>query len=375
MKNKFFEEIKGNFGFGFMRLPKIEDEVDYEETCKMVDAFMESGFNYFDTAHNYIKGKSEIALRECLVKRYPRESFLIVDKLTPSYFNSEEEIRPLVQEQLDAVGVEYFDFFLMHAQDAEYFEKYKKCRAYETAFELKKEGKLRHVGFSFHDTPEVLDQILTEYPEFEVVQIQLNYLDYDSPSVQAKKCYEVCVKHNKPVIIMEPVKGGHLVNFTPEAQQVFDELQGGSNASYAIRFAAGFDNVMMVLSGMSNMEQMEDNLSFMKDFKPLNEKEMEAVWKVCDIIKKQNSIPCTGCRYCVDGCPMKIAIPEVFADLNNKKVYQSWDAGDHYKEHTAEGGKASACIKCGKCEKICPQHLEIRKLLEEVAEVFEKKEA
>ena len=374
MKNKFFEEIKGNFGFGFMRLPKIEEEVDYVETCKMVDTFMENGFNYFDTAHNYIKGKSEIALRECLVKRYPRESFLIVDKLTPSYFNSEEEIRPLFQEQLDAVGVEYFDFYLMHSQNAAYFEKYKKCRAYETAFDLKKEGKIKHVGFSFHDTPEVLDQILTEYPEFEVVQIQLNYLDYEAPDVQARRCYEVCVKHNKPVIIMEPVKGGHLVNFTPEAQAVFDELRGGSNASYAIRFAAGFENVMMVLSGMSNMEQMNDNVSFMKEFKPLSEKEMEAVWKVCDIIKKQNSVPCTACRYCVDGCPKKIAIPEVFADLNNKKVYKSWDAGDHYNEHTKDGGKASECIKCGKCETICPQHLEIRKLLEEAAEIFEKKD-
>ena len=163
-----------------------------------------------------------------------------------------------------------------------------------------------------------------------------------------------------------------MVNFTPEAQQVFDELQGGSNASYAIRFAAGFDNVMMVLSGMSNMEQVEDNISFMKEFKPLDEKEMAAVWKVCDIIKEQNSIPCTACRYCVDGCPMKIDIPILFADLNNKKVYKSWDAEDHYKEHTKDGGKASECIKCGKCEKICPQHLEIRKLLEEVAETFEK---
>ena len=371
MKNKYFEEVKGNFGFGFMRLPMNGEEVDHELTCKMVDTFMENGFNYFDTAHNYIKGKSEIALRECLVKRYPREDFLIVDKLTPSYFQKEEDIRPLFQEQLDACGVDYFDFYLMHAQDEEYFEKYKKCRAYETAFELKKEGKIKHVGFSFHDTPEVLDKILTEYPEFEVVQIQLNYLDYESPLVQSRKCYEVCVKHNKPVIIMEPVKGGHLVNFTPEVQAIFDELQGGSNASYALRFAAGFDNVMMVLSGMSNMEQVEDNVSFMKEFKPLDEKEMEAVWNACDLIKKQNTIPCTACRYCVDGCPAKIDIPALFGDMNNKKVYRAWSAGADYKEHTKDKGKASDCIKCGKCEGICPQHLEIRKLLGEVAEAFE----
>ena len=371
MKNKFFEELEKNFGFGFMRLPKIDDEIDYEQTKQMVDTFMANGFNYFDTAHNYIGGKSEIALRECLVKRYPREDFIIVDKLTPSYFKTQEEIRPLFQEQLDACGVEYFDFYLMHAQNATYFEKYKECKAYETAFELKKEGKIKHVGFSFHDTPEVLDQILTEYPEFEVVQIQLNYLDMDAPNVQSQACYDVCVKHNKPVIIMEPVKGGHLVNLTPEAQQVFDELQGGSNASYAIRYAAGFENVVMVLSGMSNMEQMEDNISFMKEFKPLSEEEQAAVEKVCNLIKVQNTIPCTACRYCVDGCPMKIAIPEIFADMNAKKVYNDWDAKDNYNKHTENGGKASSCIKCGKCEAACPQHLEIRNLLEKVAETFE----
>lgn len=372
MENKFFDNIKKNFGFGFMRLPMNGEEVDYEETTKMVDAFMANGFNYFDTAHGYIGGKSEIALRECLVKRYTREDYIITNKLSPNHFEKEEDIRPLFESQLEACGVDYFDFYLMHTQDADYFEKYKKCRAYETAFELKKEGKVKHVGFSFHDKAEVLDQILTEYPEIEVVQIQFNYLDYEAPGIESRKCYEVCVKHNKPVIVMEPVKGGHLVNFTEEAQQVFDELQGGSNASYAIRFAAGFDNMMMVLSGMSNMEQMEDNVSYMKDFKPLTEKEQVAIQKVCEIIKAQNSIPCTACKYCVEGCPKKIAIPDVFADLNAKKVYRDWNSVDYYKEHTKDAGKASDCIKCGKCEKVCPQHLEIRKLLEEVSEVFDK---
>ena len=211
--------------------------------------------------------------------------------------------------------MEYFDFYLMHAQNADYFEKYKKCRAYETAFDLKKEGKVKHVGVSFHDKAEVLEQILTEYPEVEAVQIQFNYVDYEDAGIEGRKCYEVCVKHNKPVIVMEPVKGGSLINLPGEAQKVFDELKGGSNASYAIRFAASFDNMMMVLSGMSNMEQMEDNISFMKEFQPLTDKEHEAIKKVCGIFKAQDLIPCTACKYCVDGCPKKIPIPELLADV------------------------------------------------------------
>lgn len=369
MGNNYFSDldIKKNFGFGCMRLPMKGEEVDYEETCKMVDTFLENGFNYFDTAHGYLGGKSEIALRECLAKRHPRESYILVNKLTTNYFNKEEDIRPFFNEQLEACGVDYFDFYLMHAQNAEFFEKYKKCRAYETAFELKKEGKVKHVGLSFHDRAEVLEQILTEYPEIEVVQIQFNYVDYEDAGIEGRKCYEICLKHNKPIIVMEPVKGGSLVNLPDEAQKVLDELKGGSNASYAIRYAASFDNMMMVLSGMSNLEQMEDNLSYMKDFKPISEEEHEAIKKVCAIFKAQKLIPCTACRYCVDGCPKKIAIPDLFADLNGTKMYSNWNGGWYYMVHTMNAGKASDCIKCGKCEHICPQHLKIRELLEDVA--------
>lgn len=371
MNKVFFDNVKKNFGFGCMRLPMNGDAVDYEETCKMVDAFLENGFNYFDTAHGYIEEKSEPALRECLVKRYPRKDYILVNKLTGDYFTKEEQIRPFFESQLQACGVEYFDFYLMHAQNAVIYEKFKKCNAYETAFALKAEGKVRHVGISFHDTAEVLDKILTEYPAVEVVQLQLNYLDYEDAGIQGRLCYEVCVKHGKPVIVMEPVKGGSLIRLPQKAQQIFDRLNGGSNASYAIRFAAGFENIMMVLSGMSNMEQMEDNISFMKEFKPLDEKEQEAVKAVCAIFKEQDLIPCTGCKYCVAGCPMKIAIPDLFADMNAKKTFQDWNSDMYYEIHTQNAGKASDCIKCGKCEAACPQHLKIRELLIQVAEQFD----
>ena len=370
------EKVKKNFGFGCMRLPMNGDQVDIAETTRMVDEFLAQGFNYFDTAHGYIGGKSELALKECLTSRYPREAYSLTDKLTDTYFKTEADIRPFFESQLEACGVDYFDFYLMHAQNADNFKKFKACRAYETAFALKAEGRIRHVGLSFHDRAEVLDQILTEYPQVEVVQIQFNYLDYDDIAVQSRKCYEVCRKHGKPVLVMEPVKGGSLVNLPEEAKKVLDDLHGGSPASYAIRFAAGFPGMMMVLSGMSNMEQMKDNLSYMRDFKPLNETELAAVNKVQEIFHKMNMIPCTACRYCVEGCPKQISIPDLFAIMNIKQLHHDWNADYYYEEvHTAPGRRASDCLKCGKCEKICPQHLPIRKLLEEVAKEFDKPEA
>ena len=373
MERQIFSEVKGNLGFGCMRFPMQGKDIDYEQTSKMIDVFMENGFNYFDTAHGYISEKSEPALKECLVKRYPRESYVLANKLTTYYFEKEEEILPLFEKQLEACGVEYFDFYLLHAQNAEFFAKYKRCNAYEHVFELKKQGRVKHVGISFHDKAEVLEQILTEYPEIEFVQIQFNYLDYDDVGIESRKCYEVCVKHGKPVIVMEPVKGGSLVDIPEGAQMIFDSLQGGSNASYAIRFAASFDHVMMVLSGMSNMEQMEDNISYMKKFEKLSDKEMEAVFAVRDIIQSQGLIPCTGCKYCMDVCPKNIAIPVLFADLNAKEIHNNWNSAWYYGIHTKNGGKASECLKCGKCEAVCPQHLHIKELLTKVAEAFEKK--
>lgn len=366
------ERIKKNFGFGAMRLPMKDGEVDIPQTCQMVDAFLENGFNYFDTAHGYLSGKSELALRECLTSRYPRDRYILTNKLTNFFFKTQEDIRPFFTSQLKACGVDYFDFYLMHAQGAENFAFFKKCRAYETALALKEEGKIRHFGISFHDRASVLEQILTEYPQIEAVQIQFNYVDYDDPAVESRKCYEVCRKFSKPVIVMEPVKGGNLANLPEKATEALESLHGGSPASYAIRFAAGFEGVMMVLSGMSSLEQMRDNISYMKDFQPLDRRELEAIQKVQEIIRSMNLIPCTACRYCVDGCPQKISIPDLFAIMNTKQIYHDWNADYYYNQvYTKQGGKASDCVRCGKCEKACPQHLHIRDLLADVATEFE----
>ena len=361
-------------GFGCMRLPLLggpEGPVDQDQFNRMIDRYLEEGFCYFDTAHVYLGGKSETALREGLVKRYPRDSFVLTDKLSGSCFSSEKEIRPLFQRQLEATGVTYFDYYLMHSMSAEVYEKFTRLHAFEAAAELKAEGRISHMGISFHDKPAVLERILTEHPEIEVVQIQLNYLDYDDPSIESGNVYEVCRRFGKPILVMEPVKGGALADLPPEAREILDRRQNGSPASYAIRYAAAFPGVMMVLSGMSDLSQMEDNLSYMKEPQPLTEEERSDLARVRDILRRQNLIQCTGCRYCTPGCPKHILIPDLFSCLNDQKKYQSWGSGYYYGVHTKNHGKASDCIGCGKCEAICPQHLPIRTLLKETARVFE----
>ena len=361
--NKFFPEIKKNFGFGCMRLPKTGDDIDQAAFCAMIDKFIADGFNYFDTARPYHGGMSEKMLKVCLAQRHDRSEFLLANKLSPTYFDKEEEIRPLIEDQLATCGVAYFDFYLMHAMSAERHQKYLDTRAYEIAQELKAEGKLRHVGMSFHDSAEVLDKILTDRPELEFVQLQFNYVDYNDPKVQSRLCYEVCRKHGKPVLVMEPVKGGTLVNL-PEA--ALELLPDGSPASYAIRYAAGFEDIIMVLSGMSNMEQMEDNLSYMADFKPLSQQEHEAIDKVRTLYQAQHKIPCTACRYCVDGCPAGIPIPDIFALQNAKLGKEEYDAA----AYGSFPATVTDCVDCGQCESACPQNLKIRDLLKEVEKSF-----
>ena len=360
--NTYFPEIQKNFGFGMMRLPMAGEEVDIPQTSAMVDAFLASGFNYFDTAHPYIRGKSELAIRQCLTSRYPRQQYLLANKLSGSCFEKEEDIEPFFQSQLEACGVDYFDFYLLHAVSEKQDAHFTKTNAYEAAKKLKEQGRVRHLGFSFHDSADFLDRYLSAHPEMEFVQIQFNYADYEDPRVESRKCYEVCRKHGKPVLIMEPVKGGSLVNLPQEAL----ELMAQSPASYAIRYAAGFEGVVMVLSGMSDMAQMEDNLAAMTEFKPLDTKEQQMIDQVRTLYQAQHRIPCTACRYCTDGCPASVPIPEAFALLNQKRAGE----GQPDEDYAALSVHADACVECGKCEGECPQHLHIRRLLKEVTKAF-----
>ena len=371
MQNPHFKEIKKNFGFGCMRLPMNGDEVNYEEFNKMIDTFIEAGFNYFDTAHGYIGGKSELAIKDCLVARYPREAFILANKLTHPYFDCEEDIRPFFFDQLKRCGVEYFDFYLFHTLNATNYQKHKACNSFKIVQELKAEGRIKHIAMSFHDTADVLDMILSENEFIEAVQLQFNYLDYDDPAVQSKKCYDVAIKHGKKIMVMEPVKGGSLVNLPSEAAEKLSKLTDGSQASFAIRYAASFPDVFMVLSGMGNMAMVEDNISTMGIFVPLTKGEIEATEDLRQTIRKINQIQCTKCEYCVDGCPAAIKIPYVFAPYNDYIAAKS--TRREAKQNLPDGSALpSACIKCGACEEICPQNLPIRKLLEQVASTLEK---
>ncbi len=362
-------------GFGCMRLPVINgktEDIDDAAFCRMADAYIEQGFKYFDTAYPYHNQKSEEAVRRCVVERYDRDRFFLADKMPIWLIEKEEDCQKHFDIQLERCGVEYFDFYLLHALNKDRVADVEKKGVFEFVQRMKAEGKIRHIGFSFHDTADVLDDILTRHPEMEFVQLQINYYDWDSATVQSGKCYETAVKHGVPVIVMEPVRGGTLASLHGEPAKLLQGLDAeASFASWAIRYAASLENVMVVLSGMSNEEQMLDNISYMKDFKPLTDAEKDTVAKVVEELAKMPTIACTKCRYCVEGCPKKIVIPDVLDDYNLTVQFGMSDARkESYKFHTAEKGKADDCIRCGKCEEQCPQHLPIRDLLVKVAETF-----
>ena len=372
------KDMPKKLGFGCMRLPIIGDKtenIDFDTFSKMVDTFMGQGFTYFDTAYPYHNEKSEEAVRKCLVERYPRDSFLLADKMPVWLVKTNEDYQKIFDTQLERTGATYFDFYLLHALNKERFDFLQETGGFEFGTKMKAEGKVKNLGFSFHDSAEVLDEILTAHPEVDFVQLQINYFDWNSINVQSGDCYAVAEKHNVPIIVMEPVKGGTLANLIGKPAELLQELNPeASYASYAIRFVASLPNVMMVLSGMSTMEQMLDNTSYMKDFVPLTSKEKDVIKKVTSALEEMKSIRCTSCQYCVKGCPKQIRIPSIFTVYNMSMQFGITDSiRRQYLEVTGEErGKASDCIACGKCEQQCPQHLPIRELLKEVASSLEE---
>ena len=365
-------------GFGMMRLPLLDandpKSVDKQTVCRMVDAFLERGFTYFDTAYMYHGYESENVVKDVLTSRHPRESFQLASKLPCSYLKEEGDQERIFSEQLQKCGVDYFDYYLLHSLHAQNYPTAQKFDSFGFVSRLKKEGKVRHMGFSFHDSAEMLDRILCEHPEVDFVQIQLNYLDMENDRVQSRACHEVCLKHNKPIIVMEPVKGGTLARVPARVRTLFQAADpNASVASWAVRFAAGCENVFMVLSGMSNMDQLCDNMSFMEHFSPLNENELALLPQAVRLIHEDIAVDCTACRYCVEGCPQGIEIPKSFAIYNqashNPEAIES--ARAEYAELIRVNGKASSCVRCRKCEKICPQHIRIVDALRDVAALLE----
>lgn len=361
-------------GFGLMRLPEKDGAINYDEVCKMVDKYMSAGLNYFDTAYVYHGGRSEVAARECVVKRYPRDSFYLATKLPAWELKTEEDRDRIFDIQRERAGVDYFDYYLLHSiEEGGNYNTYERLNCFEWGVMKREEGKIKHFGFSFHGSPALLEKLLDDHPEVEFVQIQLNYADWDNPVIASGKLYEILHERNIPIIIMEPVKGGTLASPVPEIIGLFNaERPGASAASWALRFVGSLPGVMTILSGMSNDAQMTDNISTFTDFEPLSEKEKEVIEKAKDIMLGKPTIGCTSCRYCCDGCPQGIKIPDVFSLVNAVRVYgNDWRAKNFYNSHIAPVSRAGDCIACGQCEGVCPQHLPIIELLKAASEQFD----
>ena len=365
----------GKFGFGFLRLPCTDPDdptsVDTETVKNMVDLFLQRGFRYFDTAYIYLRGKSEETIKDVLVARYPRDSFMIATKLPCGLLKKGKTAEQIFEKQLQRCGVDCFDVYLLHGLDGEDAQYAEEQGCFDFLQTQKEKGKVRYTGFSFHDRADVLDDILTRHPEIDVVQIQLNYLDWDNPIIQSGQCYDVCRKHGKPIIVMEPVKGGTLASVPAEAAAVFD---GEKPAHRAIRFAASREGVALVLSGMSTVEQVAENAGFMSDFVPLTREETDVLQDAAKIIRSAVAIPCTGCAYCVEHCPKGIPIPQYFS-LYNERKRDGWqvDTEGRYGKMQETFPPAEACISCGSCEKACPQKLPIPQYMKDVSQVYDRK--
>ena len=376
MAERYFGENTPKLGFGLMRLPKEKDnptKIDIERTKEMVDMFMKAGLTYFDTAFVYDGGESEKAAKLALIDRYPRESYTLATKLASFAATDEASAKQELLTSLERTGAGYIDYYLLHALQDGNYKKYDEWHLWDYVKEMKEKGLIKHWGFSFHSTPERLDEILTAHPDAEFVQLQINYADWNNPDVQSRACYEVARKHGKSIVVMEPIKGGTLANPPKAVRDLLTSARPDlSVASWAIRFVASLDGIITVLSGMSTEDQMADNLSYMADFKPLSEDEKKVIKQAQDILDGIDSIPCTSCHYCTDGCPMQIPIPEIFSARNKQLIWEQKEAGQaDYDKVVSNKGMASACIQCGQCEGVCPQHIDIINRLQDCAAAFE----